>query len=224
MIRTLLVDDEAPARDRLRALLADCTDVCVVGEAADGDEAVERIAELQPDLVLLDVQMPGRTGLEVAATLPAPRPRVIFCTAFDQYALQAFDRHAVDYLLKPLTRGRLARARARVRESLGNDGRLHREVAEASATQARLLPQGEPTASRLDYAGACQPARELGGDYYDFIPVAPGQLGIAVGDVSGKGIYAALLMASLQARVQTLAPRRGAGSRGRPPPLCVDGR
>lgn len=209
MIRCLLVDDEGPARDRLRTLLADFADVRVVGEAADGDEALQLIAELRPTLVLLDVQMPGRTGLEVAAALPAPRPRVIFCTAFDHYALQAFDQYAIDYLLKPPTRARLARAIDRVRESLGDDGGLGREMAEASATQARLLLQPLRAVSRLDYAGACRPAREVGGDYYDFIPVTPHQLGIAVGDVSGKGLYAALLMASLQARVQSLAPRYG---------------
>lgn len=209
MIRTLVVDDEAPARDRLRTMLADFPDVRVVGEAADGEEALERIAELHPTLVLLDIQMPGRTGLEVAATLPVPRPRIVFCTAFDRYALDAFDQHAVDYILKPATRVRLARAIDRVRESLGDDDRLHREMAEASVTQARLLPQGGPAASRLDYAGACHPAREVGGDYYDFILLPPRRIGLAVVDVSGKGMYAALLMASLQARLQVLAPRHG---------------
>lgn len=102
MIRTLLVDDERPARDRLRQMLTALPDMEVVGEAADGVEAIEQIAALRPDLVFLDIEMPGRTGLEVAASLRPPRPRVIFCTAFDQYA--------VDYLLKPVTRARLGRA------------------------------------------------------------------------------------------------------------------
>lgn len=110
MIRTLLVDDERPARDRLRQMLAALPDVKVVGEAADGVEAIEQIAALRPDLLFLDIQMPGCSGLEVAASLPSPRPRVIFCTAFDQYAIDAFELHAVDYLLKPVTRARLGRA------------------------------------------------------------------------------------------------------------------
>jgi two-component system LytT family response regulator len=115
MIRTLLVDDEQPARERLRQLLAAHDDVEVVGEAADGVEAAERIAELGPDLVLLDIQMPGASGLDVAASLGRPRPAVIFCTAFDQYAVDAFELSATDYLLKPVNRARLAAALDRVR-------------------------------------------------------------------------------------------------------------
>jgi two-component system LytT family response regulator len=110
LIRTLLVDDERPARDRLRQMLTALPDMEVVGEATDGVEAIEQIAALRPDLTFLDIQMPGCSGLEVAASLPSPRPRVIFCTAFDQYAIDAFELHAVDYLLKPVTRARLGRA------------------------------------------------------------------------------------------------------------------
>lgn len=110
MIRTLLVDNERPARDRLRQMLTALPDMEVVGEAADGVEAIEQIAALRPDLIFLDIQMPGCSGLEVAASLPSPRPRVIFCTAFDQYAIDAFELHAVDYLLQPVTRARLGRA------------------------------------------------------------------------------------------------------------------
>ena len=115
MIRALLVDDEALARDRLRRLLAEAPDVDIVGEAADGSEAMERIAELAPTVVFLDIQMPGCTGLEVAAALPDPRPHVVFCTAYDQFAIDAFELHAVDYLLKPINRARLAQALDRVR-------------------------------------------------------------------------------------------------------------
>ncbi len=115
-LRTLLVDDEQPARDRLRQLVAGWDDVEIVGEADDGVQAVERVAELTPDLILLDIQMPGCTGLEVAASLPRPRPAIIFCTAFDQYAVDAFELQAVDYLLKPVNRARLQAALARVRE------------------------------------------------------------------------------------------------------------
>jgi two-component system LytT family response regulator len=115
MIRTLLIDDEQPARERLKQLLAAHADVQVVGEAEDGVDAVEKIAELTPDLMLLDIQMPGASGLDVAASLGQPRPAVIFCTAFDQYAVDAFELSAIDYLLKPVNRARLAAALDRVR-------------------------------------------------------------------------------------------------------------
>ncbi len=115
MIRTLLVDDEQPARERLRQLLLAHGDVQVVGEAEDGVQAAERIAELAPDVVFLDIQMPGASGLDVAASLGRPRPVIIFCTAYDQYAVDAFELSATDYLLKPVNRARLATALDRVR-------------------------------------------------------------------------------------------------------------
>jgi DNA-binding LytR/AlgR family response regulator len=117
MIRTVLVDDEQPARERLRQLLGAHSDIEVVGEAEDGLQAAERIAELAPDLVLLDIQMPGASGLDVAASLGPPRPAVIFCTAYDQYAVDAFELSAIDYLLKPVNRARLAAALDRVRQN-----------------------------------------------------------------------------------------------------------
>jgi two-component system LytT family response regulator len=123
MIRTLLVDDEQPARERLRQLLATHADVIVVGEAEDGVQAAEAIAELTPDLILLDIQMPGASGLDVAASLGQPRPAVIFCTAFDQYAVDAFELSAIDYLLKPVNRARLAAALDRVRAAVAPTGR-----------------------------------------------------------------------------------------------------
>ena len=94
MIRALLVDDEQPARERLRQLLSAHPDVEIVGEAEDGVQAAERIAEVAPDVVFLDIQMPGASGLDVAASLGQPRPFVIFCTAFDQYAVDAFELSA----------------------------------------------------------------------------------------------------------------------------------
>ena len=115
MIRTLLVDDEQPARERLKQLLTAHADVEIAGEAEDGVQAAEKISELTPDLILLDIQMPGASGLDVAASLGQPRPAVIFCTAFDQYAVDAFELSALDYLLKPVNRARLAAALDRVR-------------------------------------------------------------------------------------------------------------
>ena len=115
MLTVLLVDDEQPARDRLRQLLAGEADLEIVGEAEDGIQAIERVSELSPSLLLLDIQMPGCSGLEVAASLARPRPAIIFCTAFDQYAVDAFELNAVDYLLKPVNRTRLHAAIERVR-------------------------------------------------------------------------------------------------------------
>ncbi len=117
MMRVLIVDDEAPARARLRQMLASHPDVEVVGEAETGVRAMELAAELQPDLLLLDIRMPGCSGIDVAACLPQPRPHVVFCTAYDQHAVDAFELHALDYLLKPISRARLGEALERVRSA-----------------------------------------------------------------------------------------------------------
>jgi two-component system LytT family response regulator len=118
-IRVLIVDDEQPARERLARMLAQHPNLTLVGEAEDGEQAIETIVEKRPDLVFLDIQMPGCSGLEVAASLSSPRPKIVFCTAFDEYAVDAFELHAVDYLLKPVSRARLARAVERVLSSAG---------------------------------------------------------------------------------------------------------
>jgi two-component system LytT family response regulator len=114
-MKALLVDDERLARSELRRLLAAHPAIEIVGEAANADEAEEQIGLLEPDVVFLDVQMPGRSGFELCAELRDP-PRVIFTTAFDQYALKAFEFGALDYLLKPIEPTRLARALARLHE------------------------------------------------------------------------------------------------------------
>jgi two-component system response regulator AlgR len=118
--RVFIVDDEAPARSRLKTLLGDIAAECpheLAGEADNAQGALDGIAASQPDIVLLDVQMPGMTGLELAnhlKKLAAPAPALIFVTAYDQYALQAFEVHAFDYLLKPVRATRLAEALRRV--------------------------------------------------------------------------------------------------------------
>lgn len=112
MIRVLVVDDEAPARDRLKRLLRDVEGVELVGEATDGKSALAATAEHHPELILLDIRMPGMDGMEVArhlATLPKP-PRVIFTTAYSEHALEAFEAQAIDYLVKPVRKERLAQA------------------------------------------------------------------------------------------------------------------
>jgi len=116
-LRTLIVDDEAPARERLRRLLCNNSFVELIGEAGDGIEAVELIEEENPDLVLLDIQMPGLDGFGVIRTLRKP-PLIIFVTAYDEYAIRAFEVNALDYLLKPFTRVRLERAVERAYQEL----------------------------------------------------------------------------------------------------------
>jgi two-component system LytT family response regulator len=116
-LRAVVVDDEPPARALLREYLGAHADIEVVAECGDGFEAVKRIGELHPDLVFLDIQMPRLTGFEVLELLD-PGPAVVFVTAYDEHALHAFEVNAVDYLLKPYGRERLAEALARARERL----------------------------------------------------------------------------------------------------------
>lgn len=125
-IRTLIVDDEPLAREWVRNGLQDEADVEIVAECGDGFEAVKAVTELKPDLMVLDVQMPGLDGFGVLASLePQDLPAVIFVTAFDRYALKAFEAHAVDYLMKPFSSERLhealERARAQVDRSSSSD-------------------------------------------------------------------------------------------------------
>jgi len=110
-IKALIVDDEPLARDRIRELLKEHPEVEVIGEARNGQEAIAAVANHNPDLVFLDVQMPDLDGFDVLRNLDVERlPVIIFVTAYDQYALRAFDVHAVDYLTKPFDRERFARA------------------------------------------------------------------------------------------------------------------
>ncbi len=138
-VRALIVDDEAPARSRLRQILAERSDVEVVGEAEDGVEALERITALTPDVVFLDIQMPGCSGLDVAASLGQPRPAIIFCTAFDQHAVDAFELRATDYLLKPVTRARLDAALARLAPAAPDDDDATVSDAGLPGSPARFL-------------------------------------------------------------------------------------
>ena len=148
MIRTLLVDDEQPARERLKQLLAAHADVAIAGEAEDGVQAAEMITELAPDLVFLDIQMPGASGLDVAASLGQPRPAVIFCTAFDQYAVDAFELSALDYLLKPVNRARLAAALDRVRAATASSRASSKDPAIEQLTHAPGMAPGRFLARR----------------------------------------------------------------------------
>lgn len=120
-IRTLIVDDEAPARSRLRQLLKDEADFQIVAECANGRQALQTIQREKPDLAFLDVQMPRLSGIQVCEAVlnaGAPLPMVIFVTAYDQYALKAFEIHALDYLLKPFDRERFQSAIRHARHQL----------------------------------------------------------------------------------------------------------
>jgi DNA-binding LytR/AlgR family response regulator len=116
-LRVMIVDDEPGARRRLASLVSEL-DANVVGEAANGLEALDRVPELAPDVILLDVEMPEVDGLEVARRLPSPRPFIVFATAYDHYAAAAFDAEALDFVVKPVTRERLAMSFDRARRRL----------------------------------------------------------------------------------------------------------
>jgi two-component system response regulator LytT len=120
-LRTLVVDDEQLARERLTAFLSRLEAIEVVGQATDGVEALRMIEETRPDLVFLDVQMPGMDGFEVLKALRTPAPQVVFATAYDDYAIRAFEVGAIDYLLKPLARARVEEAVGRVRTRVATE-------------------------------------------------------------------------------------------------------
>ena len=115
-MKALLIDDERLARGELRRLLGEVKDIEIVGEAANAEQARAKLEELKPDLLFLDVQMPGETGLEFLESLEPPIPQVIFTTAYDEFAVKAFELNALDYLLKPVDPARLAAAIERLRE------------------------------------------------------------------------------------------------------------
>ena len=124
-IRALIVDDEPFARERVRRLLTSDADIELVGECADGFAAVQMIEERAPDLLFLDIQMPGKTGFDVLEELDAEQtPVVVFLTAYDQYAVRAFDACALDYLLKPFDEERFERALHRAKTQIRRDATL----------------------------------------------------------------------------------------------------
>jgi two-component system LytT family response regulator len=145
-LRTVIVDDEAPARDKLKIFLARESDIKVVAECDSGSTAVEAISNTKPDLVLLDIQLPDMDGFTVLKSVPVQeRPAVIFTTAYDQYAIKAFDAHALDYLLKPFDYQRLQDALQRAHHATKTHtdrvltNRLLTMVQGATLTPARRL-------------------------------------------------------------------------------------
>jgi len=143
-MKVIIVDDEAPARQRLRKLLESESDLAILAECANGDEALDAIAAEPPDLMFLDIQMPGRTGFDLLRDLPADgRPAVIFVTAYDEHAVKAFEFHALDYLLKPFRKERLQQSLERARQAL---------------KQKRLPTAGEPVEQLLRSLPVTAPA------------------------------------------------------------------
>jgi two-component system response regulator LytT len=173
-LTTLIIDDEKLARQELRYLLDSLGEVEVLGEAANGIEAIELIDEHQPDLVFLDVQMPGLDGFAALKRLierrkksagksaPQPLPEIIFATAYDQYAVQAFDVNAVDYILKPFDRARLLKALDRVRTRLSEraaKGESANEAPSSSENQPQLDAHIDALLKHISAQRAASPAR-----------------------------------------------------------------
>ena len=145
-MKTVLIDDERLAREELRRLLGAHPEVEIAGEAANVTEALRLLPELRPELVFLDIEMPGRSGFDLLAALPPPHPEIVFVTAYDAFALRAFEVNALDYLLKPVHPARLADALARVArrredaavESRDKGGEDDARAEAAAATEPRF--------------------------------------------------------------------------------------
>jgi two-component system LytT family response regulator len=149
-IRVLIVDDEPVARTRIRRLLRGTPDVEIVGECEDGRSAVESIQQLRPDVVFLDIQMPEMDGFDTLAAVPeSAQPLVVFVTAYDEYALRAFEVHAFDYLLKPFDSDRFRNAFARVRKQLEG-----RQAPDMHAVLSLLQDIREGQERSLEHTGA----------------------------------------------------------------------
>lgn len=205
MIRVLIVDDEPPARTRLRRQLETVPGVTVVGEADSAVGARDLVTLERPDVLFLDIEMPEMRGTALAASLPEPRPFVVFATAYEHYALEAFGCDATDYLLKPVSRTRLVATLDRIRDKMARRGEAERDLAAATALQADMWPGALPAVPGFDCAAASLPARGVGGDFYDAFALEDGTWGLLLGDVSGKGMAAGLVATAVQARVHTAA-------------------
>lgn len=188
-MRILIVDDETPARERLKRLLSDVEDAEVVGEAKDGVRAVEMIEQEQPDLVLLDIQMPGLDGFGVIEALKEP-PLVVFVTAYDEHAIRAFEVNALDYLLKPFSRERLEKAIRRAQEEERDFSTKLGPLLENLAAQGRYL-------TRLAVRDRDR-IRVLDVGQVDWINVADEQVWVHVGD---KAYPIRRTLAELEARL-----------------------
>jgi sigma-B regulation protein RsbU (phosphoserine phosphatase) len=223
--RVLVIDDDPEIHRLLRVRLE--ARGCEVSAASSGEEGLRRLRELPPDLVFLDVAMSGMTGIDVLDFIRSERfdVAVILTTAYssEQVAIAALRHGADDFLRKPFDRaefqaaldrtlGRLAMSRQirHLRRELENKQRqLAKEFARAAAVQAELLPVAHPPLPGWEIGGRCLPASAVGGDFYDWQQLPDGVLGLTVGDVMGKGMSAALLMATVRAVVRAMILQHG---------------
>ena len=193
ILRVLVVDDERLPRQRLMRLLEEISNTECVGECANGRSAVDAIESLMPDLVLLDVRMPGMGGLEVARALTGHVPFVIFVTAFDEYALSAFEVHAIDYLLKPVERERFVAAieRARMLVSSTTAAQRHERLLALLQAEPRLGTAAEPHDVQDQLGeGPPLPAGEPGSFPRRFLVKGDGQMYfVAVDDIDWIEAY-----------------------------------
>ena len=214
-IRTIIVDDEPLARRGLELRLREAPDVEIVRQCANGREAIAAIAELAPDLMFLDIQMPGLSGLDVVAQVPQESlPMIVFVTAFDRFAIQAFEAHALDYLLKPVDDERLGRALERVRAQWQQKQAVAQRE-QLMALLAEVTGKGEIEADAL---GAIEPQ---GRRYATLLPIRVGRetvrLDVATIDwIDAAGDYMCVhaagqthvLRATMKELEQMLDPRR----------------
>jgi two-component system, LytTR family, response regulator len=223
-LRVLIVDDEPLARQRVGDMLRGEPDVAVVGEADSGGAAVAAIRELAPDLVFLDVQMPGKTGLDVVREVgPDSMPATIFVTAYDQYALQAFDVAAVDYLVKPFDDERFEQAFRRARRLLALEGlgELREQLLAVLQGAAPARAAAPPMQAAPEPAPGPAPAALPGNGYLDRIAVEMrGKVRVVPVDqidyIAASGPYAELyvgerryvIRAAMQTLEERLDPRR----------------
>jgi sigma-B regulation protein RsbU (phosphoserine phosphatase) len=184
---------------------------------SDGLAAARQVREREFDLILLDGMLPGKDGFDVCHELrrAGVKTPVIFLSARGEVAdrIRGLDLGANDYVVKPFSphelMARVRRHLQREQETRDEQRHLEDEIHGASAVQQRLFPQFQPIVPKIDYAAVCRPAREVSGDYYDFIDLGDGRLGLLLADVCGKGMPAALLGASLHAAIRSYAAAAG---------------
>jgi sigma-B regulation protein RsbU (phosphoserine phosphatase) len=223
--RVLVIDDDQEIHRLLRARLE--ARGYTVADAESGEEGITKLREVHPDLVFLDVAMSGMTGIDVLDFIRSQRldVAVILTTAYssEQVAIAALRHGADDYLRKPFDRGEFQAALDRTlsrltmsrqikhlgRELEKKQRQLAEELARAAAVQADLLPIENPPLPGFEIGARCLPAREVGGDFYDWQQLPGGILSLTVGDVMGKGMSAALLMATVRAVIRAMVSQHG---------------
>jgi serine phosphatase RsbU (regulator of sigma subunit) len=223
--RVLVIDDDPEIHRLLGARLE--SRGCQVSFASSGEEGLSRLREFNPDLLFLDVAMSGMTGIDVLDAVRSQRMdvAVILTTAYssEQVAIAALRHGADDYLRKPFDRGEfqatldrtlarltMSRQIKRLRKELETkQAQLTQEIARAAVVQSELLPTEQPTISGFEIGARCLPARAVGGDFYDWQSLPDGRISITVGDVMGKGMPAALLMATVRAVIRAMVSQHG---------------